>query len=212
MSSMSIINVTAKSFIAFIGANVGRLHNAAISHNSIAGAARAFELGLLARATDSKFNENPSNDKKDKKYRLLSSVTFEISCVNSRITEVNQRVDTDTGMEGSFQPPPLIMTPVTVSATGGPTVTFSWRGKGCPHPTVEPIFQAIQLRTSVFIWHEVSGTISLANGPPTIAASIKGSQFPSHRLFIDNKQVYNDTQGPFSNLWTSRPGSPSEVA
>ena len=205
-----VVTVTAKSFIAFIGGNVGVMPGIALiplppSPVPIP-VPRQKLLNVLASATDLQFNENPLNPAKDKHYRLFSSVKFSLVFEGGKILAAVPLMDTDVGKEGPIQPPPLIVSPVTVSPRGSSFVTFSWFGKGLPDPLVEPGFQAVRSRTSVFIWHIVEGKIDVSSGVPVTTVSIRGSQFPSHRVFVDNTFIPpQQPQGPFSNLWNPDP-------
>jgi hypothetical protein len=91
-------------------------------------------------------------------------------------------------------------------------VQFKWGVKGRPPSAVEPLFDAICRRSCVFIWHQVKGTVDCSSGVPVFTSLvIEGSRFPSHRLWLDDKEVFNVPQGPFSNLWNEEPGDPTRV-
>jgi len=164
---------------------------------------RQFLLEALAKATDAQFNEDPHNLFKDKHYRLFTSCRFTVVFEDKKILAATpSTLDTDVGKEGPIQPPPLIASAVSVSPTGGSSVTFSWTGKGRPDPLVEPGFQTVRSRSSVFIWHIVEGRIDVSSGTPVTTVTIRGSRFPSHRAFIGVASVLPELkQGPFSNLW-----------
>lgn len=210
LPTTTTVEVTVKSFIALIGSNVGTLPGYTVVPIPIpvpfpippaVPAKRQHLLVALAKATDNQFNENPQTPAKDKHYRLFSSCAFTVTFAGGKIlSAVPSVLDTDVGMEGKLQPPPLIASPVTCSFTGS-MVYFSWNGKGRPHKLVEPVFQQVQSRTSVYIWHIIDGKIDVSSGTPITSVVIQGSQFPSHRAFFDIKRVANLTQGPFSNLW-----------
>lgn len=203
VTKTKVIEITAKSFIAHIGAAVG----------TMPGTSRQFLLERLASALE--LNENPLNAAKNGQYRLFSrcqfTVVFEAEKILAAVPGIPD-LDTDVGMEGPIRPPPLIVSPVTVSPKGGSFVTFSWFAKGKPHPTAEILFNGVQKRTSVFIWHEISGKIDVSSGTPVVTVSIKGSEFPSHRVFRDGTLVIPELrQGPFSNLWVPDPSDLTRV-
>jgi hypothetical protein len=206
------IEVAAKSFIAFIGSSVGTMPGMTFvivpptPLNPVpvpVPVTRQVLLEAMAKVTDAQFNENPLTVVRDKHYRLFSSCRFTVVFENKKILAATpSRLDTDVGKEGPIQPPPLIASAVTVSPTGSSSVTFSWTGKGRPDPLVEPGFQEVRSRTSVFIWHIVEGTIDVGSGTPVTTVAIRGSKFPSHRAFINGMPVFPGLkQGPFSNLW-----------
>ena len=206
------IEVAAKSFIALIGSSVGTMPGTkfvVVPPNPLTPipipvpVTRQFLLEALAKATDAQFNENPRTASKDKGYRLFSSCRFTVVFEGKKILAATpSTLNTDVGKEGPIQPPPLIASAVSVSPTGGSSVTFSWTGKGRPDTLVEPGFQTVRSRTSVFISHIVDGKIDISSGTPVTTVTIRGSKFPSHRAFINGVIVFPDLkQGPFSNLW-----------
>jgi hypothetical protein len=190
VTKTKIIDITAKSFIGFIGPNIGFVPGMDLP-----------ALTLMATVMDKVMNEDPRTPIKNKGYRLFSRCTFNLVFRDNKIIHVGTTLVTDTGKEGPFQAPPLQVTPVTVTGVGDSVVKFSWTGKGRPHPAVEPSFTIIKPRTSVFIWHKIEGEIDVSTGFTITKASITGSQFPSHRLFVDNVIVSTDVQGDFANLW-----------
>jgi hypothetical protein len=212
-ANKKIIEVTAKSFIALIGSRVGSIPG--FNFVTLPPPAppvpvpvpRQTLLEALAKATDAAFNENPTSIAEDKKYRLFSSCRFEVvfDTGGKILAAVPSALETDVGMEGPLQPPPLVTTPVKVSSQGSSAVTFSWFGKGRPHAAAEPAFQEVQPRTSVYIWHEVDGEIAVSGNSLVTTVSIRGSQFPSHRVFVGSEQKAALVQGPFSNLWVADP-------
>ena len=127
------------------------------------------------------------------------------------LAAVPSALEVDVGNEGPLQPPALITNPVKVSPTGGSSVTFSW-SQDSAHLAAEPTFQEVQPRTSVFIWHAIEGKIDVSGGTAVTTVSIRGSQFPSHRVFVNNELVLPElVQGPFSNLWVADPTDSTRV-
>jgi outer membrane protein OmpA-like peptidoglycan-associated protein len=218
-----VVEVTVKSFIALIGANTGTIPGFIILPSNPLSplplpVPRQTLLKTLAAGTDSQFQENPINAARDKKYRLFSSCRFTLVFEDRTILAAVPGIpdlDTDVGTEppqGGLQPDPLVVSPVSVSPKGDSFVTFSWTAKGRPHVLAEPPFQAVQTRRSVFIWHIVNGRIDISTGTPVTTVTIQGSQFPSHRAFVNGTPVFTDIkQGPFSNLWVSDRSDPTKV-
>jgi hypothetical protein len=202
------IEVTAKSLIALIGSKIGFIPGMtfiSLPSGVPVPVPRQTLLETLAKARDVQFNENPLNSAKDRRYRLFSSCRFTVVWEDRKIlAAVPSVLDTDVGTEGPLQPPPLITSPVTVSPKGDSFVKFTWTGKGRPHLAAEPAFQTVQSRASVFIWHIIEGQIDVSSDTPITTVTIRGSQFPSHRVFVDGKLIHPELrQGPFSNLWVS---------
>jgi hypothetical protein len=204
------IEVAAKSFIAFIGSSIGTMPGMTLVPNPLPPfvpipVTRQFLLEAMAKATDAQFNEDPRTVARDKHYRLFTSCRFTVVFEDKKILAATPSIpdlDTDVGKEGPIQPPPLIASAVSVSPKGGSSVTFSWSAKGRPDPLVEPGFQTVRSRTSVFIWHIVEGKIDVSSGTPVATVTIQGSKFPSHRAFINGLPEFPGLkQGPFSNLW-----------
>jgi len=81
----------------------------------------------------------------------------------------------------------------------------SWFAWGHPDSRVEYSFQSVALRTSVNIWHKVyvefapdcNDTIQV------VKSRLRGSSFPSHRLWENGVLTTQKSQGLFSSLWRS---------
>ena len=209
------VQVAVKSFIAVIGSKVGTIPGWTVVPIPPPGVPvpRQTLLELMAKATDEAFSEDPRTVAKDKHYRLFSSCDFHLTWSDGKLlTATASALETDGGKEGPLQPPPLIATPVTTSVADG-MLTFSWTAKGRPHLAAEPSFQFVQPRTSVYIWHNIVGQISVSSGVPLITSMLRGSEFPSHRVFVDGKvRVPPELrQGPFSNLWVADSSDPTKV-
>lgn len=220
-----VIEVTVKSFIALIGANVGSIPGWTLTPPlPVPGlpippvpVTRQSLLEALAKATDASFNENPMNSAKDKHYRLFSSCRFTVVFEGGKILAAAPGIpdlDTDVGTEpasGGFQPPPLVVSPLSVGPNGNSFVEFSWNGKGRPHLAVEPNFQIVKPRTSVYIWHAITGRIDVSSGTPKTTVTLQGSQFPSHRVFVNGSLAAELRQGVLSNLWVPDPADGTKV-
>jgi outer membrane protein OmpA-like peptidoglycan-associated protein len=212
------IKVVVKSYIALIGTRIG----APVCSFPLPmpppappiPMSSAQRLAGLSAVTDVAYSEDPLKDRADKRYRLLSECTFDITCRGgSLINVIPSTLITDSGLEcipstgACLQPPSLTtMSPVSVRRTGANTFVFSWRVKGRPHLLAEPVFQAVCPRLSVFIWHQISGEVDCSGASPRIAqVTLVGSKFPSHRVFVNGGIVNTIPQGVFSNLWISDP-------
>jgi len=57
----------------------------------------------------------------------------------------------------------------------------------------------------VNIWHRVSGRIYCDGDKGYIEATLSGSAFPSHRLWLMGNLKTTIPQGPMANLWESDP-------
>jgi outer membrane protein OmpA-like peptidoglycan-associated protein len=177
------------------------------------------KLAAFAAATQAAVNENPPTDVKDSAYRLFSECTFRVTCGAGGLVDVTQSViSTDHGLEciprttKCLSPPPLRVFDVKSSRNGTNTFDFTWSVKGQPHPAAEPGFQVVCPRTSRFIWHTVQGTITCTPAGPTVTVQLSGSQFPSHRVWVNGSLVASRAQGNFSRLWSPFRGDLSRVA
>lgn len=232
-----VFRVTGKSFINVVGSRVGSLNcGIDVGPIRIPGASNP-ALRLLALATDQTFHENPTSDRVftapppvSKGYRLFSQGRVEAVVRGGELAAVRLPggLLRDAGKEcpldlpgfpsiartACFNAPPLIVDRAfSTSRISATAIRFTWGVKGRPHPDVEPTFQFICRRTSVFIWHVITGVVELVHGVPTITSlDITGSQFPSHRAWVDGVVFDNQPQGPMSNLWNASPSDPDRVA
>lgn len=196
--SVRTVRVVVKSFIRCIGLSAGSLPwRCAVTSPPGSGA----RLRALALATDAMMCENPTHDRKDKGYRLFSACTFQVTCQDGKVVSVvPSALDTDTGKEGPLQAPPLITSPVSVSRTAD-GFTFSWFARGRPHLAAEPPFQLVCPRTSVYIWHRVSGRVRCTLEGTDVSVNLSGSKFPTHRVFVNGTPMQTVPQGGFARLW-----------
>jgi hypothetical protein len=220
------IKITVKSYIAPIGSRIGSVPCSSILSppvpivipTPIPGIPVApipstqQRLAALAAVTDATYSENPPHDRMDKGYRLFTQCAFQVTCQGGRPTTVTASpLATDVGMEGPITPPPLIVSRVVVGKDAH-GFTFAWTAKGRPHPMVEPPFTAVCPRTSVYIWHTVSGRVDCRGPRPRVTMlTLRGSQFPSHRAFVNGLIHTTIPQGVFSNLWVPTPGDTTRV-
>ncbi len=224
-----VFRVTAKSFIGPIGSNVGSLDcGIDIGPVRIPGASN-LALRALALATDQAFSEDPTSDAifsspppENKGYRLFSRGELNVQRRGGEavsVTLAGGGLTTDSGKEcvpGTgvcLQAPPLIVDQAfSTRRVDASRIAFRWGVKGRPPTTVEPGFNAICHRDSVFIWHQVKGTIDCSSGSAVVThLVVEGSRFPTHRVWLDGTMTHEVLQGPFSNLWDSAAGDPTRV-
>jgi len=224
-----------KSFIGVVGTRIGTAPCAGAG----ASVPQAL-LNLFAKATDASFSENPLDDAlvatkepPTKQYRLYSQCLISVVHDGRRISSVVAAdFRTDVGRETLpdvdipagqpqyiyMQPPPMVVVAApSFNPTGSNLWTFSWETKGRPPVEVEPVFNQICPRTSVYIWHRISGEINLSgrddasNIPRVERLELTGSQFPSHRAFVNGAVSTTVWQGPLSSIWTPDPSDPTKV-
>ena len=203
--------VTVKSYIAPIGMRTGFIFCPSLL--DLASVGPNVELRALGIATDLAYSEGPASDAKDKKYRLFSSRKFTVFYNSTSIIRVIESpLDTDTGKEGPLQPPALIITTDSHARLSPTSYIFRWAGKGRPHLLAEPAFQLVCNRVSVYIWHDLTGTINLVSGVPEIAGlRLLDSKFPSDRVFVNGAIHLTHPQDLFKQLWVSDPADPFKV-
>ncbi|MDR4507767.1 MAG: hypothetical protein MRJ65_05940 [Candidatus Brocadiaceae bacterium] len=164
-------------------------------------------------------DENPRSDSKDGQYRLFSKVKFIFDCkcggkIDFKNTEgKGYTVEMDGGAEALWG---LIRGTVNIDnlkieKRGDAAYRFHWFTYGRPHFFAELSFQLIKFRRSVNIWHSVFGRIFCDGDKGYIEATLKGSSFPSHRLWLNGELKKTIHQGPLANLWKSRLPDPSFV-
>lgn len=212
------VKVVVKSFIARIGPRTGSLPARCLVLPPWTPPATA-RLVALAAATDLAMSENPLTDARDKRYRLFSARTFAVTCQDGRLVSIiPSALDTDVGTEciprtrACLQPPALTISGVSGRISGPNTFEFSWTARGRPHLAAEPAFQGVCPRTSRYIWHTVSGRIDCSTGEPRVTVRLVGSQFPSHRVFVNGVAVSTVPQHGFGRLWVSAPSELTRVA
>jgi peptidoglycan hydrolase-like protein with peptidoglycan-binding domain len=233
-----VFRVTGKSFINVVGSRIGRLNcGIDIGPVRIPGLSNQ-ALPLLARGTDASFSENPGHDRvftapppNGKGYRLFSQGRVEAVARGGILVDVRLvgALARDAGKEcipdvpwlppsvtagACLEAPPLIIDRAfSTSRISATSMRFTWGVKGRPPEIAEVVFSGICLRSSVYIWHVITGTVEIAGGVPTITSlDITGSQFPSHRAWVDGVVFDHQPQGPLSNLWNAAASDPTRVA
>jgi hypothetical protein len=202
--------VQAKSFIA----SVNLLDPAQFDAD-----AHSCEAAMAAVVNCGTLNENPADGTKaSKNYRLWSELTIEVTCAANRIATWQLKpVQDDFGSEFIiFSTAGDLSKPLSGSPSNSGTmpvdkVTFSYRLRGRPNVAGNAAMEAVKHRTCTYIWHEVAGTLACQQGQPQVAASLRGSQFPSHRLWVRGTKVAEVPQGPFKDLWICDPADPASV-
>jgi len=195
------VRVVVKSFIQCIGMRIGTLPLRCSLLSPPGLPPPSLRLLAMATATDRMMCEGPTHDRKDKGYRLYSACTLRLTCRGGQLVDVTpSALDTDTGMEGPLQAPPLITSPVKVTRTTD-GFAFEWSARGRPHLAAEPPFQAVCPRSSVFIWHRVTGRVRCTPTETDVTVSLSGSKFPTHRVFVNGTAVRTLPQGGFARLW-----------
>ena len=222
------LRIAVKSFIGRVGGRVGTAPcgTGGISYPQLL-------LEAFAAATDSSFDEDPTDDRivstrepASKGYRLLSILTLAVVHDQEQIPSV---AVVDFEMDGGrepvggnkyafFEAPPLIpIDSPTVTQVGSNIWNFSWAVKGRPPVDLEPGLQLICPRACVFIWHRVKGEIVLRDDPslgrvPVVSRlELTGSQFPSHRAFVNGAVTTNLPQGELARLWDADPTDGTKV-
>ncbi|TQF68268.1 DUF4157 domain-containing protein [Rhodococcus spelaei] len=206
--------IVAKSFIRPIGGNIGTPRCSSLllpvpAPVPVPVFTTPIErLTSLAAVTDFLFSETAPDDKLDKAYRLFSRVHISMDCAPGNPPSVQvSGVETDHGSEGwgklKVEPPAL-----TVFGVNHSDGHLSWSVKGRPALAVEGTFQLVCPRTSRFIWHHVDFWFD-CNGVKLTALS--GSQFPTHRLYVDGAVRTTIPQGVFENLWIPASDDPNIV-
>jgi RHS repeat-associated protein len=183
--------VVGKTYIDTVGNNIG----------TVAPGGSQAALDALAFTIDLVFNENPGTDAMDQRYRLYSEKTYIVACNDDNtITYKSLPLNTGVGGEGPFEPGPLRVVFNKESATES-SVMFSWKVRGRPDPSAEIAFSVVMLRNCWYIHHTIEGMIYCQDKQPFINVGISGSNFPSHRGYINNLPTLTSQQGALIGLW-----------
>jgi hypothetical protein len=226
--------ITAKSYIAKVGLDVGPLQGAA--YNPAA-------LRVAALKTDQFFNENPQTPAHGflpTSYRFLSERKLDWSCHGEEVVGLKStEIYTDTGTEpnavGPMAPntqvipgeppavPVLHAPPAVIFLHHDPSRNFDgsysmrWKVRARPAPAANFLgLEPVGFRgTHVWIWHDVTTTVSCKGGVASVESSIAGSHFPSHKVWTVHSKhgssaapaermrvVYQDV---YSALWVPHP-------
>ncbi|MEW5977246.1 MAG: RHS repeat-associated core domain-containing protein [Acidobacteriota bacterium] len=158
---------------------------------------------------------NPQSDSRDQGYRLYSERHFKVCFDQGKLIEVTPRpkdhVNTDVGPEGFLTPLPMVTWGVKASKRDDSVFEFGWSGKGKPHPWAETLFQSVYPRSSVYIWHTISGEIKVEGQSLKTTVELRGSAFPSHRVWVNNELRKHTPQGLLRDLWRPHPEDASRV-
>jgi hypothetical protein len=142
------------------------------------------------------------------KFRLHSTFPASVTCAGNKIVKWNLGgLQVEAGKEfgfiaaGADISKSLSVKPSAMGAVETDRITFSYAMRGQPNEAGNVLMRQVRSRTCTFIWHEVEGTLACRNGKVETNVSLKGSGFPSHRLWVDNALVKDLPQGPFKRLW-----------
>jgi len=202
----TVIRLTTKSFINHVDLDSMRADERPRME-------RAFGTG-----TNWNFSENPSTPASDTKdFRLWSQVTIVATCRDDRLASWKTSLVAHRGGKefGAFQATTAVMDELQAkparSGKDSTSLTLSYGIKGRPNEQVLWTFRTVRARTCADIWHKVEADVSCAKGVPKVEARVTGSRFPSHRLWINEKQTPTVDQGPLSALWDCNSSAPELV-
>ena len=157
------------------------------------------------------FNQNPTNDYADGKYRLYTKISISFCCSKSKMKNFKVlSTNTDSGVELQYQGAPIakgsIFMEYNIYSLGESGVRIDWEGWGRPNDIIEPIFQWVGIRTSKNIWHHYTLDFRcVGDGVSYEKHQIRVSRFPSHKLFLNGDMIDYQPQGVFSDLWFPDP-------
>lgn len=165
----------------------------------------AMALKLLSQ-TDLHFSESPPDGTVGSaQFRLWSSLPLSVTCSNdNNISITNTELQTKVGKEGNLSATEAVDVPVEIKEipnSSPKTYFIKYRFKGRPNSSLLPVFNAIQLRLCPWIWHELSAQVLCDQNKIVVCANLKGSGFPSRRLWVNGTVVDDYYQGPFDRLW-----------
>jgi hypothetical protein len=194
------IHVRVKSFIAAVNLTDPTQFDSA---NSCSERFNAFAVNCTLWG-----GENPADGELDSgQFRLWSQVLVEAQCNANKVTKWKiAGLTTSFGKEAFFQTSGNVSKPLSVSPSPGSSaavdrVEFGYRVRGQPLAAVNSALAAARPRTCTFIWHEVNGLLTCVGGNPVVKTTVKGSGFPSHRVWIDGTKTSDVPQGAFKKLW-----------
>lgn len=182
------------------------------------------EMSLFCAALNASTHDTMLSAAKDKQYRLfsqlkLNAITDAAGLFSVRVVGQTSSVytaaqfTTDVGLEGGvLTPPPLRVEELRFQMTNPNTYVIEWLTLGRPHPLAEPGFSEICWRDCVFIWHKVSLTVQRVGTVFTCSATLKGSQFPTHAVWVDGTKRATIAQGAIGRLWWPISAGSSRVA
>jgi hypothetical protein len=209
-ASAAMLSVQAKSYIASVNL---------LDPSQFDPDAKSCQQAMAAVVDCATLNENPVDGTQgSKEYRLWSQLVVDVTCSGEKVASWQLHpVQQDFGSEivifataGDLSKP-LKVQPSQSGKSPTDKVSFSYRLRGRPNDAAVAVMNLVKPRTCSYIWHEVAGTLACRQNQPQIAATITGSKFPSHRLWVGNMKVKDVAQGPFKNLWRCDPTDPSSV-
>ena len=141
-------------------------------------------------------------------YRLFSEVRLDLQCSGNKVAKWKiSPAAIDSGKEfryvsttGDLQPG-LTATPALSGETAVDKVTIKYRMRGQPNDAANILMNKVKPRACTYIWHAIDAEVACKDGKPRAGATMSGSKFPSHRLWINGMLVKDIPQGPFDSLW-----------
>jgi RHS repeat-associated protein len=170
---------------------------------------------LSAIATASELvGDNGTSDAQDGKYRLFSRFKLYFNCKCDKIQERSIRAEyiAASGSEAGIKVGSAFDIQTTKFSDDKSSIDFDYRVKGKPLDIAEVGFQQVQARTSMFIWHRVTGNVDCKDGKGRHTASLSGSGFPMHTLFIHGRKAKVIGSQDLSLLWIADPTNATLVA
>jgi hypothetical protein len=201
------LRLTVKSFISVVDLS------------SMSSESRPRAEQVFAAFTNGNFSENPETPSPNSKdFRLWSQVTAIVGCRADTITSWKTSrlahrggkelrvLDAETSvMEG------LTVTPAPQGTEERASLVLSYGIKGKPNDAALPSFHLVSPRTCENIWHRVQATLTCRGGKAQMDAVLRGSQFPSHRVWTNGDLKATIPQGAFAGLWVCDPSAPERV-
>lgn len=210
ISEAETIPIQAKSYIASVNL---------LDPDQFDSDAASCQAAMAALVNCGTLNENPADGTKTSgDFRLWSQVLVDARCDGDLVSNWQFKpVEKDFGSEfvifatSGDLAKPLAVVPSSQGSEPMDSISFNWRLRGQPNSAGVAVMNAVKPRTCSYIWHQVAGTLSCRSGQPIVRANIIGSQFPSHRLWVQGQKVADVQQGPFKKLWQCSPDDPLSV-
>jgi hypothetical protein len=167
---------------------------------------------LFMLATDKMFSENPPDGGKGSaQFRLWSQLVGDVTCQRNKVSAaVFKPVEAAFGNEGPLDSVGDISRNLSTTVSYD-TATFNYRVRGRPHNSSIAAFTSVRPRSCTYIWHDVSGVVSCSSGAPAVKVTLKASAFPTRKIWVNGKQLFEKAQGPFENLWMCDPADNMQV-
>jgi hypothetical protein len=207
---LTAVSITAKSFInGSIGENgegIGSFPNGDNYPSALSASARLIAFAGSA----SVYQENPQPPNlysgtlyTGESYRLFSRVNVQFGYQNGKIVSIDEIGATilDGGSEGPLFDGTINIRGLQFILNPNGTANVRWMGYGRPDSDLEWSFNQVANRNAKYIWHLVNVTASVANGSLAVIPQLRGSKFPSHRIWVNTALSNNISQSQLVNLW-----------